>query len=135
MNESAASLPITVRIFDVESPGQPYEHIAFTACDDPSWAPDGKQIAFVCSKDEKHKGLFVAGNNGDGIHEVELGNLGSPVVLKKPLWSPDGTQIVYVAGSDDLHTRIYSVHSDGSNNRSLTSQEACYALVSVYPVP
>lgn len=135
MNESASSLPETVRIFDIENPGQSYERIAFTSCDDPSWSPDGKQIAFVCDKDKNHKGLFVVNSDGSGIHEIRLESLGNPAVLHTPIWSPDGTQIIYVAGSDYGHTNIYSIYRDNSSNRSLTNQDGFYHLISVYLLP
>jgi Tol biopolymer transport system component len=133
--ESAASLPQTVRIFDVENPGQPYERIAFTSCNDPSWSPDGKQIAFVCDKDKNHKGLFIINSDGNGIHEIKLGSLGNPAVLNTPIWSPDGTQIVYVAGSGYQYTNIYSIYLDDSSNHVLTNQDDLYHLVAVYELP
>ena len=120
---------------DVENPGQPYEIIAFSPCYDPSWSPDGEQLAFVCDKGTNQSGLFIVDSDGNGIHEVKLGDLGNPAVLKGPTWSPDGTQIVYVAGSDYGHTNIYSINSDGSGNHVLTTQEAFYRIVSVYPLP
>ncbi|MCG2787362.1 MAG: hypothetical protein L6461_19915 [Anaerolineae bacterium] len=135
MNESAAPLPNTVRIFDVENPGQPYERIAFTSCNDPSWSPDGKQIAFVCNKDKNHKGLFIVDSYGNGIHEIKLGKLGNPAVLNKPVWSPDGTQIIYVAGNDYKQTNIYSIDLDDSSNYVLTNQDDVYRLVAVYSSP
>jgi Tol biopolymer transport system component len=125
----------TVRIFDIENPGQPYEHVGFSPCEEPSWSPDGKQLVFVCDKDKDHQGLFVVNSDGNGIREVGLGNLGNPAVLRNPTWSPDGTQIVYVAGSDYRRANIYSVHLDGSNNYPLTNREAFYGIVSVYPLP
>lgn len=128
-------VPDAIHIFNVENPGQPYEHIAFSPCHDPSWSPDGKQIAFVCDKETDEKGLFVVDSSGNDIHEITLGALGSPAVLKDPTWSPDGTRIVYVAGSDYEHTKIYSINLENSNNRPLTEQEAYYNIVSVYPLP
>jgi WD40 repeat protein len=125
----------TVRIFDIENLGQPYEHVGFSPCDEPSWSPDGKQLAFVCDKDKNHKGLFIVNSDGNGIREVKLRDLENPAVLRNPIWSPDGTQILYVAGSDYERTNIYSVHPDGSNNYSLTHQEDFYDIVSVYPLP
>jgi Tol biopolymer transport system component len=124
-----------IHVFNVENPGQPYERIAFTPCYEPSWSPDGKQIAFVCDKETDQAGLFVVDSDGNGLYEVELGDLRNPAILKSPTWSPDGAQIVYVAGSDYEHTNIYSVNLDGSNNHSLTDQEAYYDIVSVYPLP
>jgi len=127
--------PSTIRIFNIENPGQPYEHLALTPCQDPSWSPDGKQIAFVCDKGTNQTGLFIINSNGDGIQEVKLGNLGNPAVLKTPIWSPDGKQIVYVAGNVSEHTNIYSINLDDSKNHPLTNQEAYYDIVSVYPLP
>lgn len=127
--------PETIRVFGVENPGQPYERIGFSPCSDPSWSPDGKQIAFVCDKGTDQTGLFIVNSDGSGIREVELGDLGNPAALKEPTWSPDGTQIVYVAGTDVWHTNIYSVYLDGSKNYLLTSQEAFYSIASVYPLP
>jgi Tol biopolymer transport system component len=127
--------PETIRIFDVENPGQPYEHLTSSPCYNPSWSLDGKQIAFVCDKGTKQAGLFIINSDGNGIREVMLGNLENPAVLKNPAWSPDGTQIVYVAGTDSGHTNIYSVNVDGSNNHPLTHQIANYQELSVYPLP
>ncbi len=137
MDETKAPdyLPETVRIFDVNNLGQAYEHLTFSPCYDPSWSPDGKQIAFECDKDKNHEGLFIVDSYGNDIHEVILGGLGNPAVLKNPIWSPDGNQIIYVAGTDAEHENIYSVNPDGLNNHPLTNQEAFYSLVSAYPVP
>jgi Tol biopolymer transport system component len=127
--------PETVRIFDVENPGQPNERIGFSPCYDPSWSPDGKQIVFVCDKATDQAGLFIVNSDGGGIREVNLGNQKNYAVLKEPTWSPDGMQIIYVAGSDYEQTNIYSVYPDGSNNRPLTNQEASFNIEAVYPIP
>jgi Tol biopolymer transport system component len=127
--------PETVRILDAENPGQPYERVGFSPCDDPAWSPDGKQIAFVCDKGTKQAGLFIANADGNGIREVPLGNLENLVVLKDPTWSPDGTQIVYVAGGAAGQTNIYAVGLNGANNHALTNQDAFYNIVVVYPLP
>jgi Tol biopolymer transport system component len=127
--------PDTIRIFSAENPGQPYERLALSTCQYPSWSPDGKQIAFTCDKGTDQMGLFIINSDGNGIREVKLGNLESPVVLRYPIWSPDGTQIIYVAGTDSGHENIYSVNLDGSNNHPLTHQAAGYQVISVYPLP
>jgi Tol biopolymer transport system component len=137
MSEVAGSdsLPETVRIFDVDHPGQPYERLTFSPCSDPSWSPNGRQIVFVCDKDKNHKGLFIVNSDGNDIHEINLGNLGCPAILKNTTWSPDGIQIIYVAGTNLEHENIYSINSDGSNNRVLTIQPANYQVISAYPIP
>jgi Tol biopolymer transport system component len=127
--------PKTIRIFNIENPGQPYERLVLSPCQYPSWSPDGKQIVFSCKKRTDQTGLFIINSDGNGIHEVMLGNSGNFAVLKDPTWSPDGKQIIYVAGSDSGHTNIFSVNPDGSNNHPLTNQEASYNIISVYPLP
>jgi len=134
-NAQEVLTPLTVRIFNTDNPDRSYERSAFNPCHDPSWSPDGQRIAFICDKDKYRKGLFIVNSDGNIIHEVNLGNLGNPIVLENPTWSPDGTQIIYVTGTDTWHENIYSVTIDGSNNRALTTQSAYYQVVSVYPVP
>ena len=127
--------PDTVRIFSTGYSDQPYERLALSPCRHPSWSPDGKQIVFACEKGTNQMGLFIINSDGNGIHELNLENLGSPSVVRYPTWSPDGTQIIYVAGTDSGHTKIYSVNLDGTNIHTLTSQEAFYTIIAVYPVP
>jgi Tol biopolymer transport system component len=127
--------PSTVRIFNVKNPDQPYEHIAFTPCYDPSWSPNGKQIALVCDKDEDHKGLFVVSSDGNSIQEIDLGDLGNPVVLKTPIWSPDGSQIVYTAGNEINSQNIYSIQLNNSDNHALTNKNGYYHIIKIYPLP
>jgi len=103
-----------------------------TSCFEPSWSPDGNQLAFVCDKVTDLMGLFITDSVGNGIHEMKLENF---AILKEPVWSPDGKQIVYVAGVDSGHTNIYSISPDGSNNHPVTNQEAFYSIVAVYPLP
>ncbi len=127
--------PHIIRLFDTKNPGQPYERLMLSPCQNPAWSPDGRQLAFDCEKGLDQTGLFVINSDGTGIHEVTLGDLGSPSVLRYPMWSPDGSQIIYVAGTDSEHENIYSVNLDGSNNHLLTRQTDGYQIVAVYPVP
>ena len=127
--------PSTVRIFDVENPGQPYEHITFSPCYDPSWSPNGEQITFVCDKETDQAGLFTINSDGSNIYEINLGDLGNPAILKNPTWSPNGTQIVFVAGTDYEHTNIYFMDLNVSNTHQITHQPAYYNVVSIYSVP
>lgn len=136
MIDSKSFLPNNVRILDIEKPEQPYGHIAFTSCNDPSWSPDGKQIAFVCNKSINRRGLFIVNSDGNGIHEITLGNLENPEILHTPIWSPDGTQIVYVGGSDNLHISIHSINLYNLTESVLTNQDDDYIrLEAVYSLP
>lgn len=124
--------PSTVKILDVENPGQANELIGISPCRYPSWAPDGKRIAILCKKDIGQDGLFILNTENYEIHEVMLDN---PVVLKSLAWSPNGKNIIYAAGPDREHLKIYSIQSDGSNKNLLTSEEGAYSIISVYPMP
>ena len=125
----------TIRIFNVENPGQTYGYGGFSSCYHPSWSPDGTKIVFVCEKMPKQTGIFIFNADGSGFREMNLGNAASLIIFRNPTWSPDGTQIVYVAGAGNYQTQIYSINLDGSNQVMLTKEEASYRVRSVYPVP
>ncbi len=63
---------------------------------DPTWAPDGKHVAFISNARSKAQDqLFVA--DADGTHVRQLGRLNGNV--QGAQWSPDGTSIaiLYIA--------------------------------------
>jgi len=57
---------------------------------DPSWAPNGKRLAF--SRDGQ---IYTAGADGSGLKQLTRGAIRS----FSPSWSPDGGRIAYVHGS------------------------------------
>lgn len=85
---------------------------------DPSWSPDGSQLAFISLRDGEPRIYRI---NADGTGEVRLtdgsagGSLGRDVL---PAWSRDGSRIAFVhrphAASAD---RIYTMAVDGSDVR------------------
>jgi len=89
---------------------------------DPTWSPDGTQIAFAGSIGDPF-GIYVLDvASGDvqpvpGTYEISVGH---------PTWSPDGTSIAFEAstGSDTDPAQswdIYSVAVDGSGMTKLTN--------------
>ncbi|MGH2673302.1 MAG: hypothetical protein ACRDHC_10025 [Actinomycetota bacterium] len=89
---------------------------------DPTWSPDGTQIAFAGSIGDPF-GIYVLDvASGDvrpvpGTYEISVGH---------PTWSPDGTSIAFEAstGSDtdpEQSWDIYSVAVDGSDMTNLTN--------------
>jgi Tol biopolymer transport system component len=77
----------------------------------PSWAPDGKRLAFV---------------GGAGITTIRVNGSG-PVVLPSglhPSWSPDGKSLTFMRFDPQSSiSRIYVMDADGKNLRALTSAQ------------
>jgi TolB protein len=83
---------------------------------DPSWSPDGKQIAFWSWRNNEGD-IYIMNANGSALHR--LTSLGG--VYSGPSWSPDGKQIAFAA-SKDKNIDIYVMDADGSNVRRLTNE-------------
>ena len=83
---------------------------------DPSWSPDGSQVAFASDGD-----IYVM--NADGTGRTNLTNSADEDV--QPIWAPDGDLIAFVSRRQ-LGPDIYVVRSDGSGRTNLTSFPAAY---------
>ncbi len=88
---------------------------------DPSWSPDGKQLAFVREPDDERPEIAVV-DVDDGTVET-LVTFGDAVFF--PAWSPDGTTIAFVGrvdGNDDIYLlelasgRITRLTDDGATD-------------------
>jgi len=72
----------------------------------PSWSPDGTQIAFASQRDGRY-GIYVM--NADGTGQTRIAD-----DYSTPSWSPDGTQIAFSLRGDDVTRAIYVMDADGS---------------------
>jgi Tol biopolymer transport system component len=81
---------------------------------EPCYSPDGKQIAFVSSRDGNFD-IYVM--NADGSNVRRLTN--HPSRDLRPRFSPDGKRIAFTSHRDG-NAEIYVMNSDGSNQRRLT---------------
>ena len=82
---------------------------------DPSWSPDGKQVALVSIKDGFGMGIYVV--DADGANQQRLTDELSHEWA--PAWSPDGERIAFVSDRDE-NWEIYMMDADGGNQRRLT---------------
>jgi len=99
----------------------------------PVWSPDGKQIAFISSRDGDND-IYVM--DADGSNLINLTADPSPLLASLlymidkgndawPAWSPDGSQIVFSSARDNIMMRsvdlnLYLMETDGSSVRNLT---------------
>ena len=88
---------------------------------DPSWSPDGKQIAFVFdSKDRDwNRQIYVMDADGDNQRNLSDNDFDE----WGPAWSPDGERIAFVSDRIDRHGSydIYVMDADGDNQRNLSN--------------
>lgn len=80
----------------------------------PSWSPDGRQIAVVGEDVRIRLRPLVS-----GLRETVL-----PLDGNEPDWSPDGTRVAFQTNRGSELLRIYSVRTDGSGLRPLTTEKA-----------
>jgi len=59
----------------------------------PSWSPDGSQIAFVSNRDNGYFDVYTMNTNGDAGSVRRLTYSDGPET--SPQWSPDGSQLVF----------------------------------------
>ncbi|MGD8748601.1 MAG: hypothetical protein PVI44_09040 [Balneolaceae bacterium] len=83
----------------------------------PSWSPDGSQIAFERDIGSGVYNIFLMNADGSGSPQ----NLTNDIYSNRnPVWSEDGTQIIYerIQGSN---IDVYSINTDGTNSTPLTT--------------
>ena len=89
---------------------------------DPSWSPNGKQIAFIREIEGLNSDVFVM--LSDGTEVTRLTNTPDARELT-PRWSPDSKRIAFSSGIF-LSSRIWTMDADGTglNELSLTHTPA-----------
>jgi len=87
--------------------------------ENPSWAPDGKKLAFQSAPFiEISPGMWGPGNWSIFVADLETGEIKKLTDGEDPCWSPDGKRIVF---SGDRGESLYIINADGSNRTLLIS--------------
>lgn len=107
--------PLLVPKPDKLSPGRTLASTPRLADIDPSWSPDGEQIAFSSNRDGDFE-IFVMDRDGRNVKQLTHND----AMDKEPVWSPDGSTIAFTSGRDST-TRVYFMNADGLDERPLAS--------------
>ena len=91
---------------------------------DPSWSPDGRQIAFASRRD----GIFqIYAMNADGSNVRRLTKHNAED--SNPAWASDGGSIVYISATGDDRRGLFLMGPDGSDPHGLAHskhQDFCF---------
>ena len=85
-----------------------------------SWSPDGRQVAFVASRDGQYgNAVFVVNADGTDARRITPWN-----VTLRADWSPDGEWIAFdMADAEPVPRDLFVVHPDGTGLTQITSNE------------
>lgn len=104
---SVRTLPAPLMVMNPDGSGK--HRLYFSSpSGNPSWAPNGKRIAFEGRDDH----IWVGTSGGTSARRV------SPVFGEAPDWSPDGRRIVFVRAFRGM---LYVMKPDGSGLKRLTN--------------
>jgi Tol biopolymer transport system component len=91
---------------------------------DPSWSPDGHQIAFGSHRDGIFQ-IYTMNADGSNLRRLTKHNAED----SNPVWAPDGGSIVYISATGDDRRGLFLMAPDGSDQHGLAHskhQDFCF---------
>ena len=108
----------TLEIYVIHTDGTYKKQLTHNDVDDghPTWAPNGKQIAFTGMVDDIYH-IFSVNADGGTVQQLTYGTTGSHY---HPTFGPDGKRIIYVSNAHNHYT-LWTMDADGTNKTQLTN--------------
>ena len=104
-------------IYLMNADGSGLQQLTRNDADDfePTWSPDGQQLAFTSTRAEFAEDVYVMNADGSGQQKLTP----QPGRDYEPAWSPDGQRIAFTSSRDGVR-KIYVMNADGTGQRRLT---------------